>query len=235
PHALVLAAVPEHARIIDLGCAGGYFGRALKERRGARVTGVDIAPLACGITLDDFILYDLDAPDLPLDLGQADIVLMLDVLEHLKSPEEFIDRMHAKLGLHPQLRLLVSTGNIAFFISRVLHIFGIFNYGKKGILDITHTRLFTSKTLRRLFEQSGFNVVRQNNIPAPWPLVFGQGFIGRLLMRIHHSLCLIWPSLFAYQFLLELKPQPNLNYLLRAAYSITAQKNGIPSEKRSEG
>ena len=40
-------------------------------------------------------------------------------------------------------------------------LFGQFNYGKRGILDLTHTRLFTFESFRRLFEQGGFRVAAE--------------------------------------------------------------------------
>lgn len=224
PHALVLATVPTGARVIHLGCASGYFGQLLRERCQARVTGVDSEPLPPNVTLDDFVLHDLDAPNIPINFDKVDIILLLDVIENLKSPERFVDRLYEKIGLHPSVRLVVSSGNIAFFISRLLHVCGIFNYGKKGILDMTHTRLFTCTTLRRLFEQSGFSMTTRRYIPAPWPLVFGNGVFGRFMMGTHKLLCRIWPSLFAYQFLMEFRPRPNLNYLLQVAYVMTEQR-----------
>ena len=65
---------------------------------------------------------------------------------------------------------MLSTGNIGFFVTRLMLLFGQFNYGKRGILDMTHTRLFTFTSLRRLLEQSGFRIAlgerRAGTVPA---------------------------------------------------------------------
>ena len=50
---------------------------------------------------------------------------------------------------------------------------GQFNYGKHGILDMTHTRLFTFYSLRELLEQRGFQVLEIRGIPAPFPVALG--------------------------------------------------------------
>ena len=103
-----------------------------------------------------------------------DYVLLLDVIEHLASPEAFVERLRDgadAFAVRPTL--LVSTANIGFFVNRLMLLIGQFNYGKRGILDLTHTRLFTFASFRRLFEQGGFRVREIRGIPGPFALVFG--------------------------------------------------------------
>ena len=71
-------------------------------------------------------------------------MLMLDVIEHLAAPESFIDNLRVKMSANLHSKLVISTGNIAFIVIRLMLLFGQFNYGKRGILDLTHTRLLTS-------------------------------------------------------------------------------------------
>ncbi len=225
-HTLALEAVPTGARVVDLGCAGGHFGRLLKERRQAAVIGVDVAPLDRGVTLDAFVQHDLNAPDLPVAADGVEVVTMLDVIEHLKSPEQFVDLLRDKFKFNPRVRFIVSTGNVGFILLRLLHLCGVFSYGKKGILDITHTRLFTFCTLKRLFGEAGFDLVRQEGVPAPWPLVFGDNLLGRLCLWGHSLLCRVWPSLFAYQIFMEFRPR------LHPAHLLTSLPTGA-SDRRS--
>ena len=63
-------------------------------------------------------------------------------------------------------RIIASTGNVAFLPLRAALIVGQFNYGQRGILDMTHRRLFTLRSFRRLFEQSGFVVERVIGDPS---------------------------------------------------------------------
>jgi glycosyltransferase involved in cell wall biosynthesis len=224
-HSLTADAVPYGSSVVDLGCAGGHFGRFLREKRKARVVGVDVQPLAPGVILDEFISHDLDANELPVALDNVDVIVILDVIEHLKSPEKFVELLREKTKLNPRIRLIVTTGNIAFILLRLLHLAGIFNYGKKGILDLTHLRLFTFSTLAKLFEQQGFRVLSKRGVPAPWPFVFGDGTLSHLLMRGHLILCQLWPSMFAYQIFMEIQPRPHPAYLLAAAYTNSIQKS----------
>ena len=95
------------------------------------------------------LALDLDG-DFDLELGHSryDCVLALDVIEHLRQPEVSIKKVAAILK--PGGTLYASTGNIAFVVMRASLAAGQFNYGKRGILDLTHTRLFTIYSFKKL-------------------------------------------------------------------------------------
>jgi glycosyltransferase involved in cell wall biosynthesis len=225
PHTAVLARISRGARVLDLGCGSGQVGALLRRRNGCTVTGVDKAPVGADV-LDAFVLHDLAAG--PPDIGYDDLddVLLLDVIEHLASPELFIDQLRAKLKFSPHVTIIVSTGNVGFFITRFMLLFGQFNYGKRGILDLTHTRLFTFASLRRLFEQGGFTVIESRGIPAPFPLALGPGRAGRFLVAANRLLIGVARSLFSYQIFMVVRPQHSLDMLLRTAQHQSAVRAG---------
>jgi glycosyltransferase involved in cell wall biosynthesis len=227
PHTATLEVIPQGARVLDLGCAGGYVGAALRRLRGCRVTGVDRSPLPRGVELDDFILHDLNDGLPQLDLRGYDYVLMLDVIEHLASPETFIEQLRAGLALSPSTKLVASTANIGFVINRLMLLLGQFNYGKRGILDLTHRRLFTFGSFRRLFEQAGFRVLRVRGVPGPFPLVFGNGVLGRAVFTINDWLLRLAPGLFSYQMFFVVESLPSLEYLLREAHDQSAARSEV--------
>jgi len=148
PHSFVLEYIPPGSRVLDLGCAGGHVAAALR-RKGCTVTGVDAKPLAPGIALDAFYQHDLNDLPLPVDTGQFDHVLLLDVLEPLHSPEAFVQHLRSAGSYAHKQEIIVSSGNVGFALTRLMLALGQFNYGKRGILDLTHTRLFTFGSLRR--------------------------------------------------------------------------------------
>jgi glycosyltransferase involved in cell wall biosynthesis/SAM-dependent methyltransferase len=228
PHSATVETIPDKARALDLGCAGGYVGATLRRQRGCHVTGVDKFPLAPGVELDAFIRFDLNDGLPPLDLRNYDYVLILDVIEHLASPEAFVDRLREALTLSPATTLVVSTANIGFFVNRMMLLLGQFNYGKRGILDLTHTRLFTLASFRRLFEQGGFRVRQERGIPGPFALVFGDGLAGRLVMAVNNALVRIAPGLFSYQMFFVVEPLPSLEYLLQNAKDGSADRTERP-------
>jgi 2-polyprenyl-3-methyl-5-hydroxy-6-metoxy-1,4-benzoquinol methylase len=217
PQALALEIVEPGSRVLDLGCAGGMLAAELRRRKSCHVVGVDLFPLAPGLELDEFHLHDLNERTLPVRLDRFDYVLMLDVIEHLADPEAFMDRLRDAAQMNPDLILLMSTGNVAFALTRLLLLAGQFNYGKRGILDLTHTRLFTFATLRRLLDGAGFAIVDERGIPAPFPLALGPGPAGRMSLQLNRAAIRLRKQLFAYQAFVVARPVPSLGFLLARA------------------
>jgi glycosyltransferase involved in cell wall biosynthesis len=222
PHSLALQRVHPGSAVADVGCAGGYVAQALKEKQ-CRVTGIDQFP-ADGDTLDEFIQCDLDRGEFPIDAGRFKYVLLLDIVEHLRSPERLLDNLRQARTTGKDLTIIFSTGNIGFLITRMGLLLGWFNYGVRGILDLTHTRLYTFRTARNLFEQSGYVVEEVRGVPAPFPLAVGDNILGRLLLAINKLLIKLSKSFFAYQIFMVCKPTPSLGWLLETAREASQEK-----------
>jgi glycosyltransferase involved in cell wall biosynthesis len=233
-HSMALEEVRAGAKVADVGCAGGYFGAELMKR-GSRVTGIDLFPLGPGVELDEFIQHDLNAEQLPVKMEEFDTMVMLDVIEHLLSPERFVEQLRRATAYNPELKIVISTGNVAFIVTRMMLALGQMNYGKRGILDITHTRLFTFASLRRLFEQGGFEVVKVRGVPAPFPMALGDRPTAKLMLKINQMLIAVSRSLFSYQMLMVIRPRPSLPLLLRnATRSSEARSEAFSIQWRQE-
>jgi hypothetical protein len=193
------------------------MGALLQRDRDCHVTGVDTFPLPSNVRLARFIKHDLNAGIPDVDISEYGYVLMLDVIEHLASPEAFLDRLREGMKYCTDTKLVLSTPNVGFFIIRMMLLFGQFNYGKRGILDLTHKRLFTFSSLRRLLEQRGFHVTASRGIPAPYPLALGHNFVSRFLLAVNTAFLRVLPSLFSYQILVVAEPRPSLEILLQRA------------------
>jgi glycosyltransferase involved in cell wall biosynthesis len=217
PHTATLNIVPTGAKVLDLGCAGGYMGALLQRERGCQITGVDRFPLAANVKLSRFIKHDLDAGLPNVKLSEYDYVLLLDVLEHLTSPEAFVDRLGDGMKYCTDTKVIISTPNVGFFIIRWMLLLGQFNYGKRGILDMTHTRLFTFSSLRQLLEQRGFQITFSRGLPAPYPVALGDNRFSRLLLAVNNACLRLVPSLFSYQMFLVVELRPSLEILLQRA------------------
>ncbi len=226
PPQLSLRIIPEGSRVLDLGSGGGFLAATLHHDRGCFVTAVDKYPLAPGIEVDEFIQHDLNTGAPSLDASRYDYILLLDVIEHLMAPEALIDQLWLMLSQSPSTKLLVSTANIGFFVNRGMLLLGQFNYGKRGILDQTHTRLFTFASFRRLFEQGGYRVLTTAGVPAPWPMVFGTGVLGRAVLTLNQWLIRLARGLFAYQIFMTIQPEPSLEYLLHITREHSARQTG---------
>jgi glycosyltransferase involved in cell wall biosynthesis len=217
PHSEALKQTQIGDRVIDLGCAGGYLGEVLKKERNCIVTGVDFFPLNPQVMLDTFIEHDLNQGLPKLDIEQCDKVLLLDVLEHLDNPEAFIQSLQVATQKNTRLQIIVSTGNIGFLIPRLMLLIGQFNYGKRGILDITHKRFFTFSSFKKLFSQNGFEIELVKGIPAPFPLAIKNHTLSRFALWLNTLAIRISKGLFAYQIFLVVKPLPTLSTLLQAS------------------
>ncbi len=212
-HTVAIDTVEPGARVLDVGCGPGMVAAEL-SKKGCVVDGADQYP-----PIDPSVFRDFHAwrePDrLDVDLRGYDCVLLLDIIEHMTQPERFLDDLRAgarTLGGRPHI--IVTSGNVAFFVVRLQALLGRFNYGKRGILDMTHTRLYTFKTLRHLFEQCGFSVTRVQGIPAPFPLALGDTPLARLALRFNELLIRALPGLFAYQIFMVAVPLPTVDALL---------------------
>ena len=225
-HRRALDHVQPGSRVLDLGCGPGHVGRELKESKGCTVVGVDLPNPWASRSLDGFVEADLNLGIRGVDVSEYDAVLLLDVLEHLSDPEGFLDSVYDSAGRSPQTAVVATTGNVGFFVVRMMMILGSFNYGSRGILDRTHTRLFTFRSFGRLFEEQGFAVSRVEGIPAPFPLAFGHNVVSRALLRLNRVLIRLAPGLFSYQILVRAHARPSLECLL-------ARANAASDERRT--
>jgi methionine biosynthesis protein MetW len=160
----VQALVPASARrILDLGCASGALGAALKRRQGAEVVGVEIDPAYARDAeqrLDRVVCADLDAALAEgASLGRFDCVVAADVLEHLVDPWSTLRR--AVELLEPGGAAVVSLPNVRYVLTfwRVLR-GGRWPRDPAGPFDATHLRWFTPLDARELLEQAGLTVER---------------------------------------------------------------------------
>jgi hypothetical protein len=110
--------------------------------------------------------------------------------------------------------VIITTANIGFFITRLMLFFGQFNYGRKGILDATHTRLFTFRSLGALLDQSGYNILEVRGIPAPFPKAMGDNTISRFFLRVNQALIAVSKGLFSYQIFVRAVAKPTVHNLL---------------------
>jgi glycosyltransferase involved in cell wall biosynthesis len=214
-HSYAIEAVPEGALVLDLGSGPGDLARKLREKN-CTITLVDRHDHAVddvdGITC---VVQDLDAP-LRFDATPFDYILLLDIIEHLRDPERFMEDLRDQFDFR-QRTLVLSTPNVAFFVQRIMLLLGQFNYGKAGILDRDHTRLFTFASLRRLLRDAGFRNLRMRGVPAPFPKLLGDGWLARTAILVNRALIRIMPTWFSYQIFVIADATPNDRFVLRAA------------------
>lgn len=167
----MLCYVPRSAqRILDVGCGDGRFGELLTlELPGAEVWGVEPSPEAC--TKASQVLHKVQRgpfdDSLPFPLAHFDVIIFNDSLEH------FVDHVGALQLAHRLLRrvgaIVASIPNVRYW-PHVQHYLleGDWRYEAAGILDNTHLRFFTKKSIVRDFTETGFVVERMEGINPCW-------------------------------------------------------------------
>ena len=146
-------------RVLEIGCSSGATLAWLRDRwPQAEMIGVDgHAPLEPIIRerAGRALIHDLEKP-LP-DMGQFDLILALDVLEHLRTPEQVLVDLAGRLtgdGV-----CIVSVPNVAEYgVSIPLLFKRQFRYTEAGTLDRTHLRWFTEESALELMTSAGLNV-----------------------------------------------------------------------------
>jgi 2-polyprenyl-3-methyl-5-hydroxy-6-metoxy-1,4-benzoquinol methylase len=124
--------------------------------------------------------------------GPYDVLLFGDTLEHIPDPVAVLRRLRTKL--RDDGVLVVSIPNFANWAVRLQVLAGRFRYNDRGILDRTHLRFYTEKSVRELFAAGGFEVVDMRGaIPAP---LVRNPTLCRLLHRVGN----LRRSLFTYNF-----------------------------------
>ncbi len=209
-HAVARRWAGQSRRILDIGCADGLLARALADA-GNEVVGVDrLERPAAADALSAYIRADLDgdlaALEDALEPRSFDVVLLMDVLEHLREPERLLAL--CRRLMRPGGAVLVSVPNVANLTVRLSLLAGRWTYTEHGILDRTHLRHFTRRTARELLLRQGFAVVRETATPVPFEVPLGLD-TDRLVVRagigLLHRLTRLWRGGLGYQLVFELR------------------------------
>jgi len=164
-------------RILDLGCGDGSF--VIKFRKHCETFGVDISQSAVKMAKEagiDAYEVDVSSQSLPFQDEYFDIVYMGDVIEHLTDPDHAIKEVTRVLKQNGFL--VLSTPNLAYWLNRLLLLFGrqplfsevstakTFGRGPRSynFLPVGHLRLFTYKALKEFLTYYRFNIVKVKGI-----------------------------------------------------------------------
>jgi SAM-dependent methyltransferase len=210
-HGLMLQWLGEggNRRLLDVGAADGLLARHLAAR-GWRVTGIesDAALADAGAAHCERVIHvDLNRglPDLE---DRFDAIVYGDVLEHLVDPLEVLIGLNRFLV--PGGIVLVSIPNVAHLWIRLGLLAGRFEYGDRGILDRTHLRFFTERSLRALLREAHVRVERWTATPVPLPQVVPPALRGAWVDRVHEASAAVarrLPRLLGYQFVALGRPE----------------------------
>jgi ubiquinone/menaquinone biosynthesis C-methylase UbiE len=191
--------------ILDVGCGRGTISEELTNNN--TVIGLDVCEIAlkeAAVKGIEVKLWDIDK-GIPFENSYFDIVLVMDVLEHILEPEHLFDE--CKRVLKNKGLLIISVPNMLNLLNRFYFFCGIFKditdiNHKQNLLFSEHIRVFSKKVLEKLIEKKGLVCISkdyyfpQHISEEPWKRL---SLIGRCIY--YSGLFKILPSLFSRNFL----------------------------------
>ncbi|MFZ4518967.1 MAG: class I SAM-dependent methyltransferase [Microthrixaceae bacterium] len=196
-HHLLAAAVLDHTPpdgvVLEGGVSSGYFARVLTAA-GRTVDGVELDPAEAEVAAA--VCRRVHVGDLgtvgPADLaGPYDALVFGDTLEHLVDPSATLRRLTG--ALRPGGVVVASIPNVAEAGNRLRLLRGRWDYADRGILDRTHLRFFTHRTVQDLFTGAGLEVLAVDGYVRA-------GLAGERWSRAVHRVGNLRPGFFAYTF-----------------------------------
>ena len=201
----------ERKKILDIGCGTGDLANKMLNHSAA-ITGVDLhTPVFPAF--QKFIQMNLEADPWLIDITEFNIVLLLDTLEYLISPEQFLLSLRYHMTQLSTPKVIISVPNIGFILMRINLLLGRFNYSDRGIVNIKHKRFFTLKTLKETLAETGYEVQLIRGIGLPIQ-TFGKGPLFKILSWLSALLARWYISLFAFQILVVTQPKLTVYQLI---------------------
>ena len=188
------------SRVLEIGCgSGATLGWLRQEHHAVRTVGVEIAQAAAEMArsfADAVFCLDFEQNDLPGRAEKFDLVLCLDVLEHMVDPWAVVDRL-ARQYLEIGGTLIISLPNVRHYsVALPLLLGGRWEYEDAGLLDRTHLRFFTKASAKALLSHPQFGPV----------VCTAMGFDGWSAKRALNAVTLgVFRELVTYQYFLSVR------------------------------
>ena len=170
----------KNKKVLDIGCASGYIGAVLKKQ-GNYVVGIDITKkdiAKAKKSLDKAYVFDIENDNTKI-LGRGyDLIVMIEVIEHLFDPEKAIAKFLPLLKSDG--KVLISTPNFVQIYNRIKIFFGIFEYNEETVVNKSHIHFFTRPTFLKLISELGLDIIKEENVILPETFSFVLKFFPNL-------------------------------------------------------
>lgn len=154
----------DYQKVLEVGCGAGFFTRHLKP--GCEVWGVEVETTQARVAAGKMAhvlegAYDRVAHRLPADY--FDMAVCNDIIEHMADHDAFLRSVTGKIK--PGGCLVGSVPNVRFYKHlKELLLKRDWRYREKGILDRTHLRFFTERSLKRTLRSHGYVIEKHQGI-----------------------------------------------------------------------
>lgn len=199
--------MPSCVRVMDVGCGTGSVTILANRSRDNTVVALEPDDIRAAIARSRGIDVRTGFLEgrLQEELGKFQVIMSSDVLEHTPAPELFIANILE--SLEPDGILLLSVPNVAHWSVRLMILMGRFDYEEVGIMDATHLRWFTKKSLIRLLEHCGLGVLEMHQTAGVTLPIYTRGLLGRIPRRLLWPLVrlgtVVFPLLFGVQHVVK--------------------------------
>jgi 2-polyprenyl-3-methyl-5-hydroxy-6-metoxy-1,4-benzoquinol methylase len=162
-------------RSIEFGCSSGRFSETLKKKYNCETWGIDIDRQSVDVArtkLDKVLFGDVFELLEQLPANYFDYIICNDIIEHLHSPELFFQKVRECLT--NDAILVCSLPNVRHW-KQVSHYLFLkdWKYKKSGILDYTHLRFYTRKSILRSIKVWGFELEKIKGLrPTIFPFFY---------------------------------------------------------------
>ena len=152
--------IPEGSKVLDVGAGNGLLAQIfIKNNKKIIIDGIEPSLYASTIARKYYRHFHHGIAQKYIDImlkENYDYIVLADVIEHMQNPFVFLQDLCSKLPVNT--RLFLSVPNIAFGAVRISLLNGDFNYVDSGILEKTHVRFFTIKTITELVSKIDMNI-----------------------------------------------------------------------------
>lgn len=211
-HQKLLKRIRFGSKVLEIGCATGYFTNELLRKK-CKVTPVEINKDYAKIAQKKTGIKVISADVLEIDKfinvkNKYDYILLADVLEHTNNP--FLVLTKLANYLDKQGKFIISIPNIANFSTRLMLLFGNFDYQDWGIMDKTHKYFFTLSSANKLFDMAQLLTTYFDVVSGFETSKLYRKTIGPIIFRINifrnieYFIAKLFPNLFALEFIYEL-------------------------------
>lgn len=146
----MIATVKAKGSLLDIGCSGGFFLDIAKER-GFVTHGVELNKAEVRIASSKgHVVWGVPIQQTP-DSQSFDVITLWDVFEHIKNGISYLTHLRSRLAVGGLLFLQIPSANS--LAARIIR-------EKCNVFDgVEHVNLYSSNTLERIANASGFKIV----------------------------------------------------------------------------
>ncbi len=193
----IIKRVPRGSKVLDIGCGDGRLANILSIKKNCRLYCVEKDPIMVCIANKKCIQIhnvDIEISDIPYEAGFFDVIILGNVLEHLKEPQDILKRLRKYLS--EEGFLIYSVPSIVNWHSRLTILTGKFKYAESGVFDRTHLRFYDFNSAKNLAIDAGYRIVWVDVTPSIY-------LYKERLNFLWYGMAVLWKNLFADEFIIH--------------------------------